>query len=64
MKCKLCEQEIPDYNTALNHLVIDEYHEVDICQACVDAFVKWQGKIFATLFPTKALKKRYGGKME
>jgi len=62
MKCKICENEIDNYTAEFNHLVIDESHEMDICQACVDKIVKWQGKIIATLFPTKALKKRYSGK--
>jgi hypothetical protein len=60
MKCSLCEKAIIDYTAELNHLVIDETHAVDVCPGCIDKFIKWQGKIMAVLFPTKALKKRYG----
>lgn len=59
MKCVLCEKEIKDYNSSFNHLVIDENRSVDICQECITKFVKWQGKMLAVLFPTRALKKRY-----
>jgi hypothetical protein len=41
-------------------LKIDEQHAADICQKCIDKFVKWQGAIYADLFPTKAMKKRFG----
>ena len=62
MKCSLCEKDIADYSIGFNHLVIDEQHSFDICSACIDKFLKWHGKNLATLFPTKAMKKRYGGK--
>ena len=57
MKCYLCEKAIKDYDANFNHLMIDENHSIDICPECVDKFVKWQGKIYAALFPTKAMKK-------
>ncbi|MFW9929040.1 MAG: hypothetical protein ACFFD1_06590 [Candidatus Thorarchaeota archaeon] len=60
MICSLCEKEILNYNIEFNHLKIDELHTFDICQECIDKIVKWQQKIFARLFPTSALKKRYG----
>ncbi|MBN2151005.1 MAG: hypothetical protein JW839_06155 [Candidatus Lokiarchaeota archaeon] len=61
MKCSLCEGEIDGYSADLNRLVIDESHAVDICPGCIDKFVKWQGKRLAVLFPTKAMKRRFGG---
>ena len=64
MQCKLCEKDIEPYDARFHHLVLDENNAVDICQACIDKFVKWQGKMLAVLFPTKALKKRYGEKRE
>jgi hypothetical protein len=63
IKCHLCEKSITNYNPTFHHLLIDEPHGVDICPECVDKFVKWQTKIYATLFPTRALKKRVGDKM-
>jgi hypothetical protein len=59
MICKLCDHEIKNYNAALHHLVLDEKHDVDICQECVDKLINWQGSIIARLFPTKMLKKRF-----
>lgn len=59
VKCDLCKKPIQKYNSDFNHLKIDESHSIDVCQDCVDKFVKWQQKIFVRLFPTKALKKRY-----
>ena len=56
----LCNKPIQNYDSTSHHLKIDESHEVDICQECIDKFVKWQGSIISRLFPTKALKKRYG----
>lgn len=60
MKCHLCEKPIQNYHPALHHLTIDDSHGVDICQNCIDTFLKWQGRVFANLFPTRALKKRFG----
>jgi hypothetical protein len=57
MDCVLCKKHIDKYTPAFNHLVIDEQHEVDICQGCIDAFVQWQGSRIAVLFPTKTMKK-------
>ena len=62
MICTLCENEILNYTFDFNHLIIDESHSLDICQDCIDKFVNWQQKIFARLFPTSALKKRFGVK--
>jgi hypothetical protein len=39
--------------------VIDENHEADICQQCIDKFFKWQQGVYARLFPTSAAKKRF-----
>jgi hypothetical protein len=61
MKCTLCSREIKDYSPAFNHLEIDDSHSAELCQNCIDKFVKWYGSMCANLFPTKALKKRYGG---
>ena len=55
--CKLCDKTIANYDTALNHLEIDESHAADICQECIDKFVKWQQGIYACLFPTSAMKR-------
>ena len=60
MNCILCKKPIQNYHPTLNHLEIDESHAVDICSECTDKFVKWQQSVFAKLFPTKAMKKRYG----
>ena len=62
MKCTLCDKTIDKYDADFNHLIIDEQHAADICPECVDKFMDWQKKIIAVLFPTKALKKRYGEK--
>ena len=61
MKCHLCEKPIKDYDSNFNHLIIDDTHEVDVCQDCADKVIKWQSKICAVLFPTKSMKKRFGG---
>ena len=60
MKCSLCDRPIENYHPELHHLKIDGTHTVDICQGCIDKFAKWQGSIYTKLFPTSALKKRYG----
>ena len=59
MDCALCNASIDKYDPAFHHLKIDEHHAVDICQECIDTFVKWQGSKYAALFPTRALKKMY-----
>jgi len=58
MRCNLCENSIKDYNSSFNQLQINELHSVDICQECIDKFVKWQQNNYAQLFPTKTAKKR------
>jgi hypothetical protein len=58
--CALCKKRISHYNPMLNRMVIDEKDSADICQPCIDKFCKWQGEIYSKLFPTKALKKRFG----
>jgi hypothetical protein len=59
MKCILCNCPIKNYDAMLNRLKIDDSCSVDICQDCIDKFVKWQGSKYVKLFPTKALKRRY-----
>ena len=59
MHCALCHGKIEKYNATFNHLTIDEQHSVDICNACIEKFVAWQGKKISLLFPTKAMKKIY-----
>jgi len=62
MECVICKKPIEKYNPILNNLKIEENYNVDICQKCTDKFIKWQQGIFAQLFPTKAMKKRFGSK--
>jgi hypothetical protein len=57
MKCTLCKASIHDYSPDFNHLNIGESQSADICQACIDKFVRWQQNLYARLFPTAALKK-------
>jgi hypothetical protein len=59
--CILCKKPLLRYDSAFNHLRIDESHAVDICSDCIDKFLKWQQGTFARLFPTSAMKRRYGG---
>jgi len=59
MECKLCERPIQKYNTDFNQLRIGESHTVDICQQCIDKFMKWRKEVHARLFPTKTMKKLY-----
>jgi hypothetical protein len=59
MDCALCKKPIKNYHPKYNSLEIDESSSVDICQECVDRFLKWQQGVFADQFPTKAAKKRY-----
>lgn len=60
MNCVLCKKLIHKPNPLFNRLKINESQSVDICSDCIDKFLKWQQGIFANLFPTKAIKKRYG----
>ena len=60
MNCNLCNQPIKNYDERFHHLKIDDIHSVDICPECADKFFKWQGGILSKLYPTKAMKKRYG----
>ncbi len=60
MECTLCGKPIHNYDAAYNHLKIDETHAADICPECIDRFIKWQQSIYARLFPTSAVKKRFG----
>jgi hypothetical protein len=62
MNCTLCEKPINNYDVNFNHLPIDENHAAHICAECIDKFVRWHGKKLAILFPTNALKKRFGKK--
>ena len=59
MKCFLCETEINNYSENFNQFKIDGSHTIEICQPCIDKFIKWQQKKFTNLFPTSSLKKRY-----
>lgn len=62
MNCNLCKKPISNYDAIYNHLEIDETHAADICAECVDKFLKWQQGKYARLFPTSAMKKRFGKK--
>jgi len=59
MNCHLCDQAIAGYSPAFHLLKADETRAFDICPACIDKFVQWQGRVIGKLFPTKALKKRF-----
>jgi hypothetical protein len=59
MRCILCEKDIEKYSPEFNHLKIDDSHSADFCQDCIDKLLKWQQKLFAKMFPTAALKKRF-----
>jgi hypothetical protein len=54
MECILCKKEIKNYSAEFNR-----FENVDICQDCIDRFMRWQGSRMAKLFPTKSLKKRF-----
>jgi hypothetical protein len=60
MKCKLCDRAIKSYDPTFHQFNINDTLAVPICLECVDKFVKWQGSIYSRLFPTTAMKKRYG----
>ena len=57
MKCTLCESDIKNYSPEFNHLKIDQTHEIDVCEECIEKFTKWRQEIIAKLFPTKTMKK-------
>lgn len=57
MNCKLCESPIKNYSSEFNHLKIDQTHEIDVCEECIEKFTKWRQQILAKLFPTKTMKK-------
>ena len=57
MRCALCNGTIERYDPAFHHLKLDEQHEADICERCIDKFLKWQSGILAKLFPSKAMKR-------
>ena len=59
MYCVICKHEIKHYSQEFNQLTINEQINVEICQDCIDKFIKWQQRKFAKLLPTKALKKMY-----
>ncbi len=60
MDCALCNEPIKDFHEKLNRLKIDDKRSVDICQECIEKFLKWQQEVFTELFPTKAAKKWLG----
>jgi len=63
MDCTLCKKPIEKYDARFNHLKIDESVSADICQSCIDKFFIWQGELYAKLFPTTAMKKRFEKKV-
>ncbi|MFA5259293.1 MAG: hypothetical protein WC402_04430 [Candidatus Pacearchaeota archaeon] len=62
MDCAICKKSIEKYDSNFNHLIINESCEVDLCQDCINKIFKWQGELYAKLFPTSAMKKRFKGK--
>ncbi len=60
VSCALCRKPIGYYDPVFNRLEIGEGQAADICQECIDRFLKWQQKKYARLFPTSAAKKRFG----
>lgn len=59
MKCNLCNKDIKKFNLELNQFEVDHDKVINVCQDCVDKFLKWQQKVFAKLFPTALMKKRF-----
>jgi len=57
MNCKLCESPIKNYSLEFNHLKIDQTHEINVCEDCVEKFTKWRQEVLTQLFPTKTMKK-------
>jgi hypothetical protein len=62
VKCELCKKDIEKYNPIFNNFKIDESHDADICEDCIKKFFNWQGELYSKLFPTDAMKKRFGKK--
>jgi len=57
MNCILCEEHIKNYFPEFNHFKIDNAHEIDVCEECIEKFTKWRQEVLARLFPTKTMKK-------
>jgi hypothetical protein len=57
--CALCKRPIGKFSPILNRFDLDG-RPIDLCQSCIDKFLKWQQGIFARLYPTNALKKKFG----
>lgn len=62
VRCALCGGIIGNYDPSLHHLELDGDRAAEICGSCIDSFLKWQQRRYATLFPTRAAKKRFGKK--
>jgi len=60
MDCTLCNQEIENFDPDIHHIDIDDEHAVDVCFDCFKKLNEWQGRVYARLFPTKGMKKRFG----
>jgi ribosome-binding protein aMBF1 (putative translation factor) len=60
MDCRICGKEIERYNIEFNRLVIDRAIYADICEDCIKKFIDWRAKNLSKLFPTSAMKKRFG----
>ena len=61
MDCSLCKKPIENYSREAHNIAMAGSCLADICDDCADRIVKWQGKRLARMFPTKAMKKRFGG---
>lgn len=55
--CVLCGKLIDKYNPVFNQLVISDSRSVDLCQNCIDKFLKWQRELLKKLFPTSVTKR-------
>ena len=60
MRCVLCNRPIEHYDPGMHELRIDEHRTVAVCDDCTRKFIHWHGEKLARLFPTRAMKKRYG----
>lgn len=58
--CALCRRPIADHRPDVHGLRLPAGRVVDLCEECVRAVVTWQGERLARLFPTRAMKRRYG----